>query len=168
MLVLGASGQALASSSKPVEVAALVQADEPHGTGTLRYWGFDVYDAALWMDAEHWSLNTPFALSLKYVMSLSQERMVEESIKQLQTQKPWPDATLKRFKTLLTQALPAVSKHDRLTAIYKPKGPLKLYLNGKYLSQISDKELLPAFVNIWLGEGNDLPELRADLLNLEQ
>ncbi len=156
------------ATSKPAEITPHIQAEQPHGKATLRYWGFDIYDVSLWMDTPEWSMQKPFALSLNYVMPLSKERMVEETIKQLQTQRQWPVETVDKFTEVLHATLPAVEKKDRLTAIYTPQKSLQLFLNGKYYSEIMDKELLPAFVNIWLGEGNDLPELRANLLNLAQ
>ena len=66
------------------------------------------YDAELWTDAKTWSMEAPFALTLRYHMGFSTDDFVSRGLSEMKHVDPsLDDATLKRFGDAMTRVFPA-------------------------------------------------------------
>lgn len=159
---------AFAQATSPwPEVSASLADARLGGTARLRVWGFEVYDAQLWVTpgfrasqfAQH-----PLALSLRYLRALKGAAIAERSLKEMQGIQPIPEAQASRWLTAMTQAFPDVQTGDRLTGLHQPGVGARFWLNGQPTGAIADARFGPAFFGIWLAEATSEPSLRRELL----
>ena len=116
-----------------------------------------VYDADLWTDAETWSWDEPFALTLTYHMGFDSEELIERSIgEMLANSETGAMAALNEdeYRRTLASVLPDVVEGDRLTALYIPNKHLQFFHNGTLTGTSTDMAFAKAFLNIWLSEGS--------------
>ena len=136
---------------------------EKVGAGTYRKLGFTVYSATLWAPERNWTPKKPYALQLKYKISLSKSTMMETIMDNIREQNVADDAKLEKWETKLGKVLNGVKANDEIVCLYNPGQPSQFYLNSKKIADISDQKLSRAFFNIWLGENAD-KDLQAKLL----
>lgn len=152
------------AESLPPAIADQFIQNVPHGQGKY-YWGIiHVYDATLWTDAETWSYDKPFALSLRYHISAKPEAISEETVKQLKEVSTLTPEQLERFGKELDHLYPAMKDGDVITAYYTPENKMALYHNGEYRGAVEEAEFVRPFFDIWLSTKTTEPKLRADLL----
>ena len=164
-LVVSAAPAFAAPAAKPPEIATVIKAPEPYGKGTMRWLFIPAYDAALWTDATQWSMQAPFALSLKYHFSFSTSEIVERSLKEMSTVDPQLSATtLASYRALLTRLMPGVKSGDEVTGLYMPDGTVKFFRDGQPTGQVRDRGFAQTFFAIWLSPQTSEPSLRAKLL----
>jgi hypothetical protein len=164
-LVLSTAPSFAVPAAKPSEIAPVIKAPEPYGKGTLRWLLIPAYDAALWTDAAQWSMQSPFALTLKYHMSFSTSDIVERSLKEMTNVDPQLSATtLASYRALLTRSMPDVKSGDVVTGLYMPDGTVKFFRDGQPTGQVRDPEFAQNFFAIWLSPQTSEPSLRAKLL----
>jgi hypothetical protein len=65
----------------------------------------------------------------------------------------------------LSKLFKDVKEGDRITAFYEPESKVAFYYNGKLQGNLTQKNLLIPFMDIWLSPDTERPELRAKLLN---
>lgn len=151
--------------AKPVEIAPVIKSVAPYGSGTLRWLLIPAYDAALWTDASQWSMQTPFALTLKYHFSFSTGEIVDRSLKEMSTVDPQLTATtLGYYRQLMTRLMPDVKSGDVVTGLYMPDGTVKFFRDGILTGQVHDPVFAQNFFGIWLSPQTSEPKLRAKLL----
>jgi hypothetical protein len=156
------------AATKPPAISEIVKAQQPYGTGTLSWFLIPAYDASLWTDAMHWSMQTPFALSLTYRMSFSSSAIVDRSVKEMKHDNPsLSDATLAGYRTTMASLFPSVASGDRITGLYTLDGTTRFFHNGQLTGQVHDPAFAQAFFGIWLSPQTSEPDLRANLLHLQ-
>ena len=164
-LVLSAELSFAAPAVKPAEIAPVIKAPEPYGKGTMRWLLIPAYDAALWTDSTPWSMQAPFALTLKYHMSFSTSDIVERSLKEMSNVDPQLSAaTLTTYRTLLTRFMPDVKSGDEVTGLYTPDGTVKFFRDGQLTGQVRDPSFAQDFFAVWFSPQTSEPSLRAKLL----
>lgn len=156
---------AQAAADKPAEIASLIQADAPIGKGRLSRMWLVGYDAELWTDAEKWSMQQPFALSLIYRMNFTSEEIVERTIEEMKRIPEVNEQMLKGYPEKLAKLFPNVKDGDRITAVYEPGKGTRFYHNHQPTGTIKDAAFEKNFFAIWLGPNTSEPALRQALLN---
>ncbi len=163
---LALSATAQASSMWPEVRAALPQAGLA-GSTRLRVWGFEVYDAQLWVEpgfrANQYDKH-PLALSLSYLRALKGAAIAERSLKEIRGIGPVPEGQAAQWLRAMTQLFPDVQAGDRLTGLHQPGVGARFWLNGQPLGSIADGRFSAAFFGIWLAEATSEPTLRRELL----
>ncbi len=149
-----------------VELLAAVPSAQSAGAGRLRVWGFDVYDARLWVApgfrqgdfARH-----AFALEIDYLRDLSAADIARRSIDQMRRVGSFHSQG-ERWQAQLEAALPDVRRGDRLTGIYRPGRGATFLHNGRASGEIADTQFAALFFGIWLSPQTSEPALREKLL----
>jgi len=158
------AGFASAQTTKPPELAPYIHASQPYGQGGLTKLWIHAYDATLWTDAAQWSMNEPFALSLRYGTNFSSSSLTSRSIDEMQENEPLTEAQAASYGKQLAAIFPDVRDKDVITAIYLPKKGALFFHNGKPAGKIEDDEFAQRFMNIWLSPKTSEPQLRKQLL----
>jgi hypothetical protein len=139
------------------------------GQGTLRFWGFDVYSARLWVSpgfqAENY-LAQPLALTLAYQRDFSAKSIAERSITEMQRVGDFSTAQAARWRQALQAALPDIQAGDQLTGLYQPGRSAVFQMKGRTVGEVSDPDFSPLFFGIWLSPRTSEPRLREALLAL--
>lgn len=169
------AGQAGASLPVPLPAAVLADARQvagelrPLGSGEMRWFGFKIYDAALWVPAGvGWSTETVFALAIRYAREIEGERLVEATLDEMRRMGLADEARIARWREPLTRALPSVAVGDTLVGLSVPDGGARFWHDGKSTAILEDSDLARAFFAIWLDSQTREPALRLKLLGLEQ
>lgn len=152
-----------AAMSKPPEVSAYVKAPSPYGQGTLHKLFMKVYESSLWTDARKWSMNSTFALCIRYEMNFSTKELVKRTFEEMEREAPVPQEEKQTYGAKLAQLFHDVHPGDVITAVFVPKKGAVFYYNGKEQGVLSDIAFAKRFFNIWLGPTTSEPKLR-DLL----
>jgi hypothetical protein len=159
-------GTALATPA-PAEVTATIAGARLVGSGVLRYFGFEVYEARLWADAAFVSpryAEQPFALELRYARALEGRAIALRSIEEMRRAGPLAEAEQRSWMAALQAAFPDVRAGDRLTGTHDPRGVTRFFHNGRPTATITDPAFAPRFFGIWLASTTSAPELRERLL----
>lgn len=137
------------------------------GEGQMRFWGLNIYDARLWVDArfDQQAFDAyPFALELTYHRAFSASAIAERSLDEIQRQRPLSPEQRERWLRELTAVLPDVHAGDRLTGVYQPGQGMRLWRADQALGAIEDAELARLFFGIWLSTRTSDTGLRSALL----
>ena len=153
------------ATTRPPELSPVIHAAEPYGSGDMTWLRIPVYDASLWTDARNWSMESAFALTLDYHMSIKSNALVERTIEEMERQ-PGFDAERRDYASELATVFPDVKDGDRITALYQPGEAVRFFHNAKYTGSMESKDFAQAFFGIWLGESTSEPEIRKKLLKL--
>lgn len=152
--------------------AVVLPADMPGlrqlGTAKLTVFGFEIYNARLWVPAEFDRADYarhPHVLELTYLRDFKGQAIAERSIKEMRGVDVFTDAQAQLWLTALTQVLPDVKKGDRLTGVYQPGKALRLMFNDAPLPALSDPTLARVFMGIWLSPRTSEPAMREALLS---
>ena len=158
----------LAQSSEPWPevIGALAQA-RLAGQTRLRVWGFEVYDAQLWVApgfrasqfAQH-----PLAISLSYLRALKGTAIADRSLKEMRAIQTLTDAQADQWLSAMRHTFPDVQATDRLTGLHQPGVGARFWLNGQPRGSIADARFSAQFFGIWLHEASSEPTLRRELL----
>ncbi|WP_423709818.1 chalcone isomerase family protein [Undibacterium sp. WLX3042] len=140
------------------------------GTGTYRWFGLTIYDAALWLPAgSNPDTRQRFALDLTYARNLYGNKIAEASIDEIEKLKFGTAEQRQRWLLQMKGIFPDVREGSRITGIHIPNEAARFYLNGKFLGEIRDPEFARSFFAIWLDKKTSAPDLRSKLLgNLEK
>lgn len=83
----------------PAEVASVIHAAAPYGTGKYAVLFITAYDTELWTDAAQWSMNAPFALTLRYHIGFSSSYLLNRTLREMKGVDPkLSDADIERYK----------------------------------------------------------------------
>jgi len=164
-MVLAVSAPAAASPGHPEIRSALPDATLS-GQARLRVWGFEVYDAALWVapgfQAPQYT-DHGFALTLQYLRELDSDAIARRSIDEMRRVGHFDEAQAARWLAQLRTLIPNVRKGDRITGIHLPGGEVSFLLNGRPTGALRDTLFARLFFGIWLSPQTSEPRLR-DLL----
>ena len=151
----------------PQELGAAVPDATLSGSGRLRVFGFQVYDAALWVapgfrpDA---FARYPFALELSYLREFSGPMIAQRSLDEMRRIGSFTDAQADAWQRAMAAAFPDVKKGDRITDVHKPGFGATFLTNGKPSGEVRDPEFARLFFGIWLSPNTSQPQLRQALL----
>lgn len=150
----------------PAELAAFGSSWQLRGSGVLRFFGFKAYDAHLWLTPgpADFSYARPFALDIRYDMSIKGSDIVNTSLIELSRITPTPTEQLNAWNALMTSIFTDVKAGDRLVGVHLPGRGVRFFLNGQLRGESSDTAFSEAFFKIWLDPATKRPELRARLL----
>ena len=137
------------------------------GEGTLRFLGFEVYRARLWVSPgfqpdDYAAL--PLALELSYQRDFTAEAIAGRSIEEMRRVGPFTRQQAARWQQDLQAALPDVKAGDRLTGLYRPGAGAVFQLQGRTVGEVADPEFSRLFFGIWLSQQTSEPRLREALL----
>ena len=163
-VLLAAIGTA---NSQPAELRGALPSATLAGSSHVTFWGFDVYDAKLWVapgfKASEYERHA-FALELTYLRDFPNEAISKRSIAEMQRQPGFPSLRLKDWLQALRRAFPDVHKGDRITGIYRPGEETAFVTNGQLTGVVRDTEFGRLFFGIWLSVHTSEPRLREALL----
>lgn len=171
LLIAAAAGfAALANAADaPPEVIAALGPARLHGHGTLRYFGWRVYDARLWVgegfDAAAWPRQR-FVLELRYARTLEGRLIAERSLEEMRRQAQISNQQGERWLAAMQRLFPDVEAGDRLAAVHSPGAPTRVHANGALRGEVADDLFARLFFGIWLSAQTSQPALRRQLLGL--
>ena len=137
------------------------------GKGRLTVWGFQVYDARLWVSPGFKPENLfgqPFALELAYLRDFASRDIAERSITEMRRSAAINEDQAKIWISEMLRTIPDVKQGDRLMGIHRPGTGVQLLVNGKSSGEIRDAEFARLFFGIWLSPKTSEPKVRAALL----
>jgi len=155
---------AFAQMEKPPELASAIHAHAPYGEGTYSQLWIKAYDAALWTDASPWSMDSTFALTLRYRMHFTPDELAGRSVEEIQHIQPLSREEATDYNARLLTLFPPVNDGDTITALYVPGKGAIFYYNGKRTGSITDNTFAKRFLSIWLSPKTSAPDLRNKLL----
>ncbi len=157
LVSLTANGPAHAKESLDPYVKGL----QLQGQGRMTFWGFDVYDARLYVGDQRGQ--TGFALDLNYLRSLKGSDITKRTIDEMQ-RLGVSEANRSTWGKKLDGIFPDVVSGSSLTAIHVPgRGTVFLH-NGKSVGEIAGDDFARAFFSIWLDPKTAAPKLRTALI----
>ena len=137
------------------------------GSGRLHWWGFSIYDAALYAPGGTYIPEQPHYLEITYHRGFSREQLANRSlleIERLHGERSDREAVLNELSAVFTD----VSAGDRLVALHRPGEGVEFYMGERLLGRIQDAPLAAEFLSIWLDPGTSEPGLRERLLGYRQ
>jgi len=163
-------GAALAQAGPPLPVALVAELPmlRPLGEGRLRWFGLHVYDSSLWVPGEAWSAERPFALDIRYAMSIKGRDLTERSLAEMKRLGYTDPEKLRRWENAMDRVFPDIKPGDRLVGVSLPGREARFYSQDRFLGTVADPEFARAFFAIWLDPGTSEPKLRAQMLRLER
>jgi hypothetical protein len=157
---------AAAATEPPAHVRKYV-GDARLATGRLTWFGFHVYDAALFappgFDLKQADAQ-PFVLELTYARRLSGKSIAEASRDEIARLGFGTEAQRARWFEAMLRLFPDVTKGQRLAGVHLPGTGARFYFNGQFLGSVDDPQFAQAFFAIWLDERTRAPQLRESLL----
>jgi hypothetical protein len=159
-----APGPALAA---PAEIASVIHAATPYGSGKYAVLFITAYDTELWTDTPEWSMNAPFALTLRYHIGFSSSYLLNRTLREMKGVDPkLSDADIERYRKAMAFFAPA-SSGDEMTMLYQPGQPTRFFKNGAQTGEVSEPGFAQDFFGVWLSPNTSEPDLRKSLLNLK-
>jgi hypothetical protein len=151
----------------PQEITSVIHAPQPYGSGKYAVLFITAYDAEVWTDAAGWSMNAPFALTLRYHIGFSSDYLVNRTLREMKAVNPaLTDADIARYRKAMAFFAPA-SSGDEMTMLYQPGQPTRFFKNGAPTGEISEPGFAADFFGVWLSPNTSDPDLRASLLKLK-
>lgn len=157
----------ITASAQPGDAGVPLPGVRPAGQGTLRFLGFEIYQARLWVSpgfrAEDYAA-LPLALELAYRRDFTAQAIAERSIEEMRRVGPFSQQQARRWQQALQAALPEVKAGDRLTGLYRPGAGAVFQMQGRTVGEVADPEFARLFFGIWLSPKTSEPRLRQALL----
>jgi hypothetical protein len=166
--LLASSGNPYAQTTKPSELDGVIRAAAPYSEGTYTYYVMKIYDASLWTDADTWSMQAPFALSLHYSIDIDKKILVDKTVEQMDDNAPLAAADAAVYHAILDNIYTPIKEGDTVTAIFVPDKDLRLYHNGQLTGTVRNMAFNKRFFDIWLSDRTTATSLRRQLLKLPQ
>ncbi len=149
-------------------VQPIIQNSQVIGSGTLRIFGFRVYQAKLFVppqfDKNQWQ-QSKLALELQYLRTVRGQQIAVSSDDELKRLNLGTAAQRERWSSLMKTLFVDVKDGDKLIGVYQPNAASLFFLNDKPLGQVEDPEFGPAFFSIWFSANSKDQSLREALLN---
>jgi len=139
------------------------------GQGKYSVWGFDIYRARLWAEAdsfqpEKWHQNR-FALELTYLRDAEGKFIAKKSMEEMTKQNEISSVKIQAWNKVLENLFPDIKKNQSLTGVYTPNSEAKFFHGKNLIGEIRDPELLKSFFEIWFSSRTSAPELRKKLFS---
>ncbi|MEW6693509.1 MAG: chalcone isomerase family protein [Pseudomonadota bacterium] len=142
------------------------------GQGTLRYWGFAVYDATL-LAAPGWRASDlgrqPLVLTLRYQRGFRGADIARRSLEEMRRAGPIDPADEAAWLAAMQRVFPDVRAGDRIAGLWQPGVGARFVLTDadgrqRILGDIADTRFAERFFGIWLAPTTSEPTLRQALL----
>jgi hypothetical protein len=136
------------------------------GSGTYRYWGFEVYQASLWVEPGFdpgVMARQRYALELQYLRAFKGRDIAQRSLDEMRGIGSYSEAQARTWLAAMQSAFPDVAAGDRLVGVHLPGRGAQFFHNGRLTVEIGDPEFARLFFGIWLSEQTSAPRLRAAL-----
>jgi hypothetical protein len=132
------------------------------GQGRMTYWGFDLYDAQLFVTGN--GNQASYALKINYLRNFKADALREQTLKEMR-QLGVSDENRQKWSVSLEKIFPNIAPGHSLTAIYRPqRGTLFLH-NGQVVGEVPGDDFSKSFFGIWLDPRTSAPQLRTQLLS---
>ncbi|NDP40991.1 MAG: hypothetical protein GZ093_20095 [Rhodoferax sp.] len=162
-----AQAQDPATVEPPAEVRSALSGARSAGSARMRFFGFDVYDARLWVlddfrasrFAQH-----ELMLELAYLRDLRGRSIAERSLEEMRRGAAIAPAQAQRWLAAMQDAFPDVNAGDRITGRHSPGEGARFWFNGQPRAAIADPAFSRLFFGIWLAPSTSEPQLRSALL----
>jgi hypothetical protein len=164
-------GMQSVAAERPAELARVLPAANLAGQATLRFWGFEVYQANLWVEPGFQAAQygqSAFALELRYLRDFKGADIAQRSIREMQRQGTMDAAQEARWEAQLRAVFPDVKAGDRITGINQAGVGAVFLRNGRPLGTIADPAFAKTFFGIWLSDQTSEPTMRAALISRAQ
>ncbi|MBC9250658.1 hypothetical protein A9179_10260 [Pseudomonas alcaligenes] len=140
------------------------------GQGNFTWFGWRVYQARLWSPAASVSWEQPFALELIYRRELSRDTLVRASMEEMRRLggASVNEARLAAWDGEMRKAFVDVQPGQRITGLYQPGKGGSFYVDGEFRHAVADTDFARAFFAIWLDARTRHPQLRRELLGLNE
>jgi hypothetical protein len=162
-----AAPAANAAGEAPAHVRKYVDDVRLSGSGRFTWFGFHVYDAALFVPPG-FDLATAseqaFVLELTYARRLDGKGIAEASRDEIERLGFGDEAQRARWLEQMAALFPNVEKGRRLAGVNVPGRGARFYFDGQFLGSIDDPAFARAFFAIWLDGRTRAPQLRESLL----
>jgi hypothetical protein len=143
--------------------SVLLPGAKPSNQQRLSVWGFDVYDARVWIlpgfsipkYSEH-----SFVLELSYLRSLEGSAIAKRSVDEMRKVGSFTREQESSWLKAMLEIFPNVQKGDRLQGLYVPNVGAEFLLNDKLLGRIQDPMFAQLFFGIWMHESTSAPAIR--------
>lgn len=164
------------TSGIPSPIASQLPNARLAGEGLLRWFGFRIYQARLFVGEgyDHASatqgpsiqgpIQGPLALELTYKRSFDGQSIAERSADEIDSLDIGTPAQRAQWSARMAELFPDITEGDRLTGILTASGQTLFVHNESLVGQIDDPAFGPAFFSIWLDERTSAPALRAQLI----
>ncbi len=152
----------------PPEVRGVLPSAALAGQATLRYWGFDVYQATLWVapgfvDTDY--AHSAFALELTYRRPIHGADIAKRATEEMRRQGSVSADVLARWEARMRALFPDVQAGDRITGVHLPQQGAVFWCNGRMLGEVQEPGFATRFFGIWLAAQTSEPQLRQALLS---
>lgn len=151
----------------PTHVAEVIPGAIFSGSARMRFLGFDVYDAALWVAPSFKAAqyaHSPLVLELTYLRSLNGRSIAQRSVTEMRRAGDFTAAQEQRWLAAMETSFPDVKATDRITGVHSPAVGARFWYNGIARAPINEPEFSHLFFGIWLSPATSEPKLRAALL----
>lgn len=144
-----------------------IEAPKLVGKARLKFMFWNVYEASLIAPRGHFSQETPFALELKYMRGFEGKEIASRSIDEMRSLGMDDEVKLAKWYQEMQGIFPDVKEGEMITGVVDNNQISHFFFNDKPLGIVHDKEFSKWFFNIWLSEKTSQPEMREQLLGLE-
>lgn len=155
----------------PPEIQAELPMARWSGSSRLRFFGFDIYDASLWVtpgfSAPAYSQHA-LALSLTYLRAFKGRDIAQRSVQEMRRQGTLEPGVESRWLAAMQTAFPDIEAGERLTGLHLPGTGARFWHQGKARAEVRDAEFSRRFFGIWLAESSSDAGLRNALLQRAQ
>lgn len=148
----------------PKEIIKEISSPILIGKSQLKFFGFEIYEIALWGEKSEFSYTQKFAIKINYKKNFDKESLVERSIKEMKRVNFLTEDEERFYRSELNRVFLGVKKGDSKTALYLPQNGVLLFHNSEFVGKISDQKLARRFVDIWLHEKSSYPEITKELI----
>ncbi|UXY55195.1 chalcone isomerase family protein [Pseudomonas tohonis] len=140
------------------------------GQGDFTWFGLRVYQARLWSPVAPMDWEQPFALELIYSRDLSRDTLVQASLDEMRRLggASVDEKRLAAWDGEMRQAFVDIQPGQRITGLYQPGKGSRFYVDGAFRHAIADPDFAQAFFAIWLDDRTRNPQLRRELLGLNE
>lgn len=170
LLILGLllfAAPALADNVKPRPIATYLHNPAPYSQGSVKHLLLNLYDVTLWMDADKWSVNETFALSIVYHIDHPLNEMVSNTLKNMEDLGTLPEHRISGYEYLFNQLYRPVHKGDELVILNRPGIGVTFFFNGKLTGTVSEAIFAEQYFAIWFSPKTKEPDLRKALLKID-
>jgi hypothetical protein len=167
MVILGLAGTTAYAARLPEPVARGPYALQQVGSGNLRWFGVQIYEASLWTpDGRYDSLapGRPVALSLWYGREFSRDELLRITGTAWKLLGETSPSQQQSWLAALRGVWSDVAKGHNLTAVVVPGRETRFYDQQRLLGLVDDADFGPAFLAIWLHPRSVVGDLRVALL----
>jgi hypothetical protein len=156
----------MAAAQKPPELSTRIKSMRPYGEAKFTKLLWDIYDISLWTDADVWSRDKPYAITIHYMRPFTADQLVDKTIEEMK--RLGAPFNPENYRKKLEELFPNVNEGDRITAFFKPSLKVTFFFNGSDRGNVNNVNFAKYFSDIWLSPETEEPEVREELLKINK